>query len=79
MARGAVAEQDAPMLLDDDLRLAWRLSRTWPLARRLRMRAGVVLYSLGLQRLGVRVALGPCQAESRTHGGAQGNTPEGRR
>lgn len=66
------------MLLDDDLRLAWRLSRTWPLARRVRMRAGVVLYALGLQRLGVRVALHR-QPAPRAHGGDQGSTPEARR
>ncbi len=67
------------MLFDDDLRLAWRLSRTWPLARRLRMRTGVVLYALNLQRLGVRIALWPRQAAPRARGVDQSSTPDDRR
>lgn len=43
-------------MIDDDARLVWRLTRTGPLAWRLRMRAGLVLYVLGLQRLGALVA-----------------------
>jgi hypothetical protein len=42
--------------MDADLRFAWDIARTWPLRRRVRMRAAVMLYGVGLRRLAVRVA-----------------------